>query len=114
MKMRRLWPVAAVVSTWGTIATLASAAGFVSGTPIQGITAQSDGTVIVLFTNIVSGRPACAASTNEMVFSSTTAAGKTLLSVVTSGFLAAKTVNASGTGTCTGPRENMGSITLIP
>lgn len=114
MLMRRLGTAAAVVSMLGTMATLASAAGSVSGTSIQSVTAQSDGTVIVLFTNFIPGRPACAGSTNEMVFNSTTAAGKTLLSVVTSAFLAAKTVNAAGTGTCTGPRENMGSITILP
>ena len=88
-------------------------AGSVNATTIQGITVTSGGFVTILFTKIVSGRPACAGSTNELVFDATTNGGRSLLSTISGAKLSGRSVNSIGTNTCTGPRENMSSLTVL-
>lgn len=90
-----------------------SFAGSVNATAVQSISVTTGGFVTVLFTKAVSGRPACASSTNELVFDATTNGGRALLSTLSGAKLSGRNVNASGTNTCTGPRENMSSLTLL-
>lgn len=90
-----------------------SFAGSVSSSTINNVLVNASGTAFVRFAKTLSGRPACATLGSELTFDSTSAGGRAVLAAVTAAKLSGRAVNASGTNTCTGTRENLASVTLL-
>ena len=90
---------AMILATIVTTASVASAAGGISGATVNTVEVGSSTTATVYLTTAFNN-PACQVST-AMIFDHTTARGKSLLTLLTSAQLSGKKVNLTGTGTCT-------------
>ena len=90
-----------------------SFAGSVGSSTINNVLANASGTAFVRFAKSLTGRPACATLASELTFDSTTLGGRAVLAAVTAAKLSGRAVNATGTNTCTGLRENLADVTLL-